>query len=146
MPFGGVYRLPDTQIMDTSFCSPPARPRSLNLSELLFHPSSPASSRSQNVHSRIKLQAPDLTQLALQTSTASSRSQWALTSTASSISVGTAGPQPPRRSPTASSRCEWHRELQISAAGSQWALPDRELQMSVGLAGPHCRTASATAH
>ena len=83
-------------------------------------------------HCRPQPRAPDLSGHWLQT--------------ASSISVGTAGPQPPRRSPTASSRCEWHRELQISAAGSQWALPDRELQMSVGLAGPHCRTASATAH
>ena len=101
------------------------------------------------------------------TSTASTRSQWALPDLHRElrIPVGTAGPQPRLpgcsghcRTSTATSRSQWalpdlNRELQIP--GSQWALPDlnRELQIPVGTAGPqprlpdrsgHCRTSTAT--
>ena len=68
------------------------------------------------------------------TSTASSRSQWALPdpNCKLQISVATAGSQP--RAPDLSGRC---RTSTVSSR-SQWALPDlnRELQISVGAAGP----------
>ena len=85
-------------------------------------------------------------------STASSRSQWALPdlnhSTASSkISMDT--PEP--RAPDLSGHCQ----TSTASSGSQWALPDlnRKLQISVGTAGlqprvlnGHCRTSIASAH
>ena len=81
-------------------------------------------------------------------STASSRSQWALPdlnhSTASSkISMDT--PEP--RAPDLSGHCQ----TSTASSGSQWALPDlnRKLQISVGTAGlqprvlnGHCRTSN----
>ena len=65
------------------------------------------------------------------TSTASSRSQWALPD----LTVVTAGPQP--QAPDLSGHCR----------RSQWSLPDlnRKLQISVGTAGPnsdHCRAST----
>ena len=75
--------------------------------------------------------APDLS---CQTSTASSRSQWALPdlNRELQISVGTAGPQP--RLPDRSGHCR----TSTATSRSQWALPDlnRDFQIAVGTAGP----------
>ena len=85
------------------------------------------------------------------TSTASSRSQWALPDLNSGlqIAVGTAGPQPRLRGRSG------HCRTSTASSRSQWALRDlnRELQIPVGTAGPqprlpdrsgHCRTSTAT--
>ena len=84
------------------------------------------------------------------TSTASSRSQWALPDLHRElqIAVGTAGPQP--RLPG----CSGHCRTSTAISKSQWALPDlnRDFQVAVGTAGPqprapdpsgHCRTSTA---
>ena len=94
--------------------------------------------------------APDLSGHC-RTSTASSRSQWALPdlNRELQIAVGTTGPQP--RAPDRSGHCR----TSTASSRSQWALPDlnRELQIPVGTAGPqprlpghngHCRTSTAT--
>ena len=85
------------------------------------------------------------------TSTARSRSQWALPDLHRElqIAMGTAGPQP--RLPG----CSGHCRTSTAISRSQWALPDlhREIQIPVGTAGPpprapdrngHCRTSTAT--
>ena len=85
------------------------------------------------------------------TSTASSRSQWALPdlNRELQIPVGTAGPQP--RLPGRSGHCR----TSTATSRSQWALPDlnRDFQIALGTAGPqprlpgrsgHCRTSTAT--
>ena len=85
------------------------------------------------------------------TSTASSRSQWALPDLNRDfqVAVGTAGPQP--RLPGRSGHCR----TSTASSRSQWALPDlnRDFQVAVGTAGPqprlpgcsgHCRTSTAT--
>ena len=85
------------------------------------------------------------------TSTATSRSQWALPdlNRELQIPVGTAGPQP--QAPDRSGHCR----TSTASSRSQWALPDlnRELQIGVGTAGPqprapdpsgHCRTSTAS--
>ena len=68
------------------------------------------------------------------TSTATSRSQWALPDLNREIQipVGTAGPQP--RAPDPSGHCR----TSIATSRSQWALPDlnRDFQIAVGTAGP----------
>ena len=68
------------------------------------------------------------------TSTASSRSQWALPdlNRELQIPVGTAGPQP--RAPDRSGHCR----TSTATSRSQWALPDlnRDFQIAVGTAGP----------
>ena len=83
------------------------------------------------------------------TSTASSRSQWALPDLHRElqIPVGTAGPQP--RLPDRSGHCR----TSTATSRSQWAQPDlnRDFQIAVGTAGPqprlpdrsgHCRTST----
>ena len=110
-------------------CSPPPPPPP--------HPPPPPRSPDPSGHSR--------------TSTASSRSQWALPdlNRELQIAVGTAGPQP--RLPGRSGHCR----TSTASSRSQWAQPDlhRELQIPVGTAGPqprvadrsgHCRTSTAT--
>ena len=85
------------------------------------------------------------------TSTASSRSQWALPDLNRDfqVAVGTAGPQP--RLPDRSGHCR----TSTATSRSQWALPDlnRDFQIAVGTAGPqprlpdrsgHCRTSTAS--
>ena len=85
------------------------------------------------------------------TSTATSRSQWALPDLNRDfqIAVGTAGPQP--RLPDRSGHCR----TSTATSRSQWALLDlnRHFQIAVGTAGPqpplpdrsgHCRTSTAT--
>ena len=98
------------------------------------------------------------------TSTASSRSQWALPDLHRErdfqIAVGTAGPQPrlPDRSghcrtSTATADRSGHCRTSTATSRSQWALPDlnRDFQIVVGTAGPqprlpdrsgHCRTST----
>ena len=101
------------------------------------HPPPPPRSPGPSVHCR--------------TSTATSRSQWALPDLNRDfqVAVGTAGPQP--RLPGRSGHCQ----TSTASSRSQWALPDlnRELQIAVGTAGPqprlpdrsgHCRTSTAT--
>eukprot|EP00435_Cladocopium_sp_Y103_P060571 s286_g22.t1 len=93
--------------------------------------------------------APDVSRHC-RTSSASSRSQWALPdlNRELQIPVGTAGPQP--RVPDPSGHCR----TSTASSRSQWALPDlnRELQIPAGTAGPqprvpdpsgHCRTSTA---
>ena len=91
-------------------CSPPPPP----------HPPPPPRSPDPSGHSR--------------TSTASSRSQWALPglNRELQIAVGTAGPQP--RLPGRSGHCR----TSTATSRLQWALPDlnRDFQIAVGTAGP----------
>ena len=113
-------------------CSPPPPPRHPPPSP----PPPPPRSPDPSGHSR--------------TSTASSRSQWALPDLHRElqIPVGTAGPQP--RRPGRSGHCR----TSTATSRSQWALPDlnRDFQIAVGTAGPqprapdpsgHCRTSTA---
>eukprot|EP00435_Cladocopium_sp_Y103_P006380 s5639_g2.t1 len=78
------------------------------------------------------------------TSSASSRSQWALPdlSGESQIAAGTARPQP--RVPDRSGHCR----TSTASPGSQWALPDsnREPQIQVGTAGPEPRAPDPSGH
>ena len=127
-------------------CSPPPPPP---LPPPPPHPPPPPRSPDPSGHSR--------------TSTASSRSQWALPDLNRElqiavalpdlnrdfqIAVGTAGPQP--RAPDPSG----HSRTSTASSRSQWALPDlnRDFQIAVGTAGPqprlpdrsgHCRTSTA---
>ena len=128
-----IYFFPTCQVRVVRFyqsCSPPPSPPPP--SPLRPPPRSPDPSG----HSR--------------TSTANSRSQWALPDLNRDfqIAVGTAGPQP--RLPDRSGHCR----TSTATSRSQWALPDlnRDFQIAVGTAGPqprapdpsgHCRTSTA---
>ena len=108
-------------------CSPPPPP----------HPPPPPRSPDPSGHCR--------------TSTATSRSQWALPDFNRELQIPgcTAGPQ--ARAPDPSGHCR----TSTASSRSQWALPDlnRDFQIAVGTAGPqprlpdrsgHCRTSTAT--
>ena len=134
---GILFFVPTCQVRVVRFyqsCSPPPPPPPPS------PPRPPPRSPDPSGHSR--------------TSTASSRSQWALPdlNRELQIAVGTAGPQP--RVADRSGHCR----TSTASSRSQWALPDlnRELQIPVGTAGPqprlpdrrlpdrsgHCRTST----